>query len=272
MSGERDQVKLQLMQASHRLARTEVDLKAKVDRLHEAEKALAATSTRPGGQKGGLANQDLVVSLKRLREENAFLKSRCETLEKEATNLKAELVQKDMLAQRVAMEEKAQATPGPSTPGLEASVACQTPATDRGPPQRTRRNSAPGDVGAESGDRLHIIRALKAQTLKSRHYKARIVSLEEVINTLRTKHMAEMKRLEKKLQPTVKALDQITRMQSPVSVQSRPSTAPLSNGGNGPSKQAGGKRSALAAGAQGKYGAKPLAPLKTTRAPRGAWK
>ena len=278
VSGERDQVKLQLMQASHRLARTEVDLKAKVERLHEAEKALelalAAPSTRPGGQKGGPASQDLVVVLKRLREENAFLKSRCEMLDKEATNLKAELVQKDMLAQRVAMEEKAQATPGPSTPGLEASVACQTPATDRAPQQRTRRNSAPGDVGADSGDRLHIIRALKAQTLKSRHYKARIVSLEEVINTLRTKHMAEMKRLEKKLQPTVKALDQLTRMQSPVSVQSRPSTAPLSNAGGGPSKQAGGKRSARAAGAQGKYGAKTFALLKTTQAPppRGAWK
>ena len=277
VSGERDQAKLQLMQASHRLAKAEVELKAKSDGLRAAEEALAcARADAPAGSagrvEGGKVSQDLKASVQRLKQENAFLKSRCDILEREATNLQAEIVQKDILARRVAMEEKARGTPGPLTPGQEVSVACQTPFSDGRPLQRTRRNSAPGDVGTESGDRLHIIRALKAQTLKARHYKARIVSLEGAVSTLRTKHAEEMKRLEKKLQPTMRALGKLTNMQSPAGPRSRPSTAPLKSAGADFSPGESGKtdiRPALAA--KSTYG-KPLVPLKTARASRGAWK
>jgi len=277
VSGERDQAKLQLMQASHRLAKAEVELKAKSDGLRAAEEALAcARADAPAGSagrvEGGKVSQDLKASVQRLKQENAFLKSRCDILEREATNLQAEIVQKDILARRVAMEEKARGTPGPLTPGQEVSVACQTPSSDGRPLQRTRRNSAPGDVGTESGDRLHIIRSLKAQTLKARHYKARIVSLEGAVSTLRTKHAEEMKRLEKKLQPTMRALGKLTNMQSPAGPRSRPSTAPLKSAGADFSPGESGKtdiRPALAA--KSTYG-KPLVPLKTARASRGAWK
>jgi len=273
VSGERDQAKLQLMQASHRLAEAEVELKAKSDGLRAAEEALAlARSDVPAGsvgcEEGSKVTRDLNASVQRLKQENTFLKSRCDILEREAMNLQAEIVQKDILARRVAMEEKARGTPGPSSPGQEVSVACQTPASDGRPLQRTRRNSAPGDVGAENGDRLHIIRALKAQTLKARHYKARIVSLEGAMSTLRSKHTEEMKRLEKKLQPTMRALVKLTNMQSPAGSRSRR----LRSAGTGSSLGDSGKadiQPALAA--QSTYG-KPLVPLKAARPPRGAWK
>ena len=212
------------------------ELAAKVDELEAAREALRAREGTLKELKAASADVFQILrqeeqkaaacerEARALADENARLKREAKR-ESDLHRIQVDAMQKEWAAQRSQPEPYVatpQATPqadggGLAThgPGAEASAGGKAEGSAKGKekakPGHQRRNSAPAAViEAFADDRLHIIRTLRAQTLKARHYKARVMQLEREVSLLHTKHATEMQRLQSELKPTVDVLDQLS--------------------------------------------------------------